>query len=313
MDPEVPRQLLLSVSEEQKVSNETDPEVPGQPLLSVSDDEEVFKFLKLDLCHNELNELHSLFWLVSTRDSSHIAPLHDQIRKGREIVVTEDPGLHLLWYYDRVFIKPLPPYLTSHAFWKEFLCRKDSADLRKAALGYVRSYYHLIKSQSDFNVAEKKKLIAKDVDAKALLHFLHSFKSVSDNDVTRRYEYGELRLSRINLYIKVYKFKLFYRKMQWQYSDYLSGLVAPFVFTFALVSAALSAMQVVLAAQQSDGNQTRGWQKFTSVSQWSAVVFLILIAMCTLFFPFIISILLLRELFFALGCSFSRRKVGRTH
>jgi hypothetical protein len=304
---------LLSVSEEKVSKNETDPEVPGQPLLLVSEEQKVLDFLADDLCHEDLNSLYPIFWLVSTRKSNHISPLHNQIIRGREIVVTEDPGLHLLWYYDRVFIKPLPPYLTSHAFWKEFLCRESSADLRKAALGYVRSYRHLIKSQSDFNVAEEKKLIAKGVDAKALLRFLHSFESVSDDDVTLRYNYGELRLSRINLYIRFYKRRLFYRKMQWQYSDYLSSLVAPFVFAFALVSTALSAMQVVLAAQQPNGNQTHGWQKFTSVSQWSAVVFLILIAMCTLLFPFIVSVLLLRELLFALGCTSSRRKVGRTH
>jgi hypothetical protein len=280
-------------------------------LLSVSDEQKVLEFLARDLCHDHLNRLYPIFWLVSTQRSDHISALHEQIVRGREIVVTEDPGLHLLWYFDRVFIKPLPPYLTSHAFWKEFLCRESSADLRRAALGYVRSYCYLIKSQSDFNIAEEKKLIAKGVDAKALLRFLHSFESVSDDDVTLRYKYGELRLSRINLYIRFYERRFFYRKMQWQYSDYLNGLVAPFVFAFALVSTALSAMQVVLAAQQPNENQTHGWHKFTSVSQWSAVVFLILIVICTLFFPFVVCILLLRELCFALR--YRWKKVGRTH
>jgi hypothetical protein len=281
-------------------------------LLSVFEEQKVLDFLARDLCHDHLNRLYPIFWLVSTPRSDHISPLHDQIVRGRDIVITEDPGLHLLWYYDRVFIKPLPPYLTSHAFWKEFLCRESSADLRRAALGFVRSYCYLIKSQSDFYIAEEKKLIAKGVDMKALLHFLRSFESASDDDVTLRYKHGELRLSRINFYIKFYECQLFYRKMQWQYSDYLNSVVAPLVFTFALVSVALSAMQVVLAAQQSNGNQTHGWQKFTSVSQWSAVVFLILVAMCTLFFPSMVGILLLRELFFALGCRFRRQKVGRT-
>ena len=298
-----------------KSRNETDPypEIPGQPLLSVSEDEKVLDFLACDLRHDHLNTLYPIFWLVSTQKSDHISALHEQIVRGRTVVVTEDPGLHLLWYYDRVFIKPLPPYLTSHAFWKEFLCRESSADLRKAALGYVRSYCYLIKSQSDFNVAEEKKLIAEGVNAKDLLRFLHSFKSVSDDEVTLRYKYGELRLSRINFYIKFYERRLFYKQMQWQYSDYINTFVAPLVFTFALVSVALSAMQVVLAAQQPNVNQTHGWQKFTSVSQWSAVVFLILIAMSTLFLSSIVCTLLLREFLFALGCSFRRREVGRTH
>jgi hypothetical protein len=41
--------------------------------------------------------------------------------KRREIVVTEDPRLHLVWIYDRVFIKPLPKYLLSHDFWQIYL------------------------------------------------------------------------------------------------------------------------------------------------------------------------------------------------
>jgi hypothetical protein len=277
--------------------------VPGQPLLPLSNEKKILEFLGRDLCHDHLNRLYPLFWLVATQKSDHISSLHEQILRGREIVITEDPGLHLLWYYNRVFIKPLPPYLTSHAFWKEFLCRESSADLRRAALGYMRSYVHLIKCQSDINVAKEKKLIniGRNLDDEALLRFLHSFESVSDQDVTPRYQYGELRLSRINLYIKFYEGRLHYRKMHWQYGDYLSSFVTPFAFVFALVSAALSAMQVVLAAQPLNGNQTHGWQSLTSISQWSAVVFLILIATCTLVFPFVVCVLLLRELLYALG------------
>ena len=275
--------------------------MPGRPLLPLSGETKILEFLERDLCHDHLNRLYPLLWLVATQRSDHISALHEQIVRGREIIVTEDPGLHLLWYHNRVFIKPLPPCLTSHAFWKEFLCRESSAELRKAALGYMRSYFHLIKCQSDINVAKEKKLINKDLDDEALLRFLHSFKSVSDNEVTRRYRYGELRLSRINLYIKFYEFRLYYRKMHWEYSDYLSSFVTPFAFIFALVSAALSAMQVVLAAQPPNGNQTRPWQDFTSASQWSAVVFLLLIVTCILVFPFVVCVLLLRELLFALG------------
>ncbi|KAI0276469.1 hypothetical protein BGY98DRAFT_700414 [Russula aff. rugulosa BPL654] len=79
----------------------------------------------------------------------------------------------------------------------------------------------------------------------ALLLFLRSFGSVSDGDVTPRYRYGELSLGRINFYIKFYERRFFYRKVIWQYRD-------------LAVSVALAAngMQVVLAAQQPNGNQT---------------------------------------------------------
>ena len=77
----------------------------------------------------------------------------------------------------------------------------------------------------------------------ALLPFLRSFGSVSDGDVTPRYRYGELSLGRINFYTKFYERRFFYRKVIWQYRD-------------LAVSVALAAMQVVLAAQQPNGNQT---------------------------------------------------------
>ena len=313
---------LLFISSKISVKNvEMDPCVPGRPLLPLTEEKKILGFLESDLCHDDLNRLYPLFWLLATQKSDHISSLHEQIVKGREIVITEDPGLHLLWYHNRVFIKPLPPCLTSHAFWKEFLCRESSAELRKAALGYMRSYVHLIKCQSDINVAKEKQLIniGKDLDDKALLRFLHSFESVLDKDVTPRYRYGELRLSRINHYIKFYQRRLYYRKVHWHIGDYLSNFVTPFAFVFALVSAALSAMQVVLAAQPPNGNQTHGWQRFTSASQWSAVVFLILIATCTLAFPSVVSFLLLRELLFALGHRYRRssgtheRKGERIH
>jgi hypothetical protein len=143
-----------------------------------------------------------MFWLLAKPDHSHISPLHHQKVRGREIVITEQPGLHLVWYYDRVFNKPLPSYLTNYAFWKHYLSRNDSdtAALRKAALGYLRSYYHLIRHQSDFDMAMEKKLIHPKWEFHELLNFLKNFRSVVE-EVSPRFRYGELRLSRLNFII----------------------------------------------------------------------------------------------------------------
>src|ERR1700742_4518037 len=113
-----------------KTSNgEVDPCIPGQPLLSISREKDVYKFMAGDLLHDRLNDLYPIMWLIATQRNDHISALHAQIVKGRNIIITEDPGLHLLWYYDRVFIKPLPPYLTSRTIWSHFLCHEDSAEL----------------------------------------------------------------------------------------------------------------------------------------------------------------------------------------
>jgi hypothetical protein len=225
---------------------------PGHPLLPVDNRQRVLDFLARDILHDKLNRLSPIFWLLATPYSSHISALHHQIVRGRDIVITENPGLHLLWYCDKVYIKPLPPYLTNYAFWKLYLSGDTPASsaLRQAALGYMRSYYYLIQHRSDFDVAVEKKLINATTDFVELLYFLQYLRDISDDEVTPRFRYGELRLSRLNLYSKFYLFEVHYHKVMGNYSSYLAEIVAPFLFVFAAVSVALGAMQVVLAVEQ---------------------------------------------------------------
>ncbi|KAJ4489637.1 hypothetical protein C8J55DRAFT_422051 [Lentinula edodes] len=290
--------------------SEEDPCVPGQPLLKISMAQEIHEFLQTDLLHDDLNDLAPFMWLLAVQKSEHVSRMHEQLVRGRRIILTEDPGRHLLWYYDRVFIKPLPTYLTNYAFWKQFLCDDGVRDVqrgkevRKAALGFVRSYAFLIKSLSDIEIAKNHRLIPNDLDGGAILRFLDLFrKGVYDEDTTPRYHYGELRLQRLNLY-SLFKFKLYYRKTYGQYSDLIQGLVAPFVFIFAMVSVALSAMQVALAVRQGvvGGNgDSHSWQVFAAVSQWFSIICLSLTLGCIVMVLLAVLVLLLRELVYALG------------
>ena len=67
---------------------------------------------------------------------------------GREIVVTEHPGLHLIWYHDRIFVKPIPVYMLSRAFW-EYIAEADQG-VSRACLGFMRTYCYLIRYDVDF-------------------------------------------------------------------------------------------------------------------------------------------------------------------
>jgi hypothetical protein len=212
-------------------------------------------------------------------------------------VITEDPELHLLWSTDKIYIKPLPQYLMNYAFWKCFLS-EATPDLRKAALGYVRSYYYLILHQSDFDIAIEKKLIYSTMDFAGVLYFLRSFRDIGDDAVTPRYHYGELRLSRLNFFSRVYRFELFNREVHWRYDDYFAQIIAPTVFIFATVSVALAAMQVVLAAEQLGHTST--WMAFIFTSQWYSVTCLFLAAACSIFFPTMVCIFLIKEFAYAL-------------
>jgi len=164
----------------------------------------------------------------------------------------------------------------------------------------MRSYFYLIRHQSDFDIALEKKLISSTTDFNELLYFLRFFGDIGDDVVTPRYQYGELRLSRLNLYTKFYLLEAHYHKVMGQYGPYLARVVTPFLFVFATVSVALAAMQVILAVEQIGGSNGTTWPTFISVSRGFSVACLVLILFSAIFVPGVACFFLLRELVFAL-------------
>ncbi|KAK2037163.1 hypothetical protein LZ31DRAFT_612891 [Colletotrichum somersetense] len=81
-----------------------------------------------------------MLFLVSKR--SNISPLHHQAIKGRKIVITERPDLHLVWYYERILIKPVPSCLLNFSFFDIFL--GPGCHRRSAASGFLRTYASLV-------------------------------------------------------------------------------------------------------------------------------------------------------------------------
>ena len=85
--------------------------------------------------------------------------------KGRSIVIAEQPELHCTLKYDRVFVKPVPPYQLSWDFWHLYFINESSclgatrSDLRRSALGFLRTYAYLIKHPSDYRLARAHHLI----------------------------------------------------------------------------------------------------------------------------------------------------------
>ncbi|KAK4991375.1 hypothetical protein LTR66_006560 [Elasticomyces elasticus] len=196
--------------------------------------------------------------VMSTQSSANVNPLHRQRVKGREIVVTEDPRLHLVWIHDRIFIKPLPRYLLSHAFWERFLLRElppladDRHKIRRAAMGYLRTYSYLIRHESDLVIAQQDhlRLVPKDVTWTQFCGFISALVDIKDTDVSGRYCYGELRLSRLNLYAPLLFRTFHYKQVYGQYGDYFARLYGPVLFVFAVLSTVLNAMQVEMAVEQ---------------------------------------------------------------
>jgi hypothetical protein len=230
--------------------------LPDQPALSLRDTDRLWAFLEKDLVPNDLERIASRLWIMTTPSSANINPLHRQQVKGRDIVITEEPRLHLLWIHNRIFVKPLPRYLISFGFWNLFLridacklsCERDN--VRKAALGFIRTYRHLIQSESDFFIAQRIKLIPEGIDWPAFARFVFELEKIEDFDTSERYTYGEIRLTRLNFYAPFLLGKFYYEQVHGQYADYFGRLYGPILFVFAILSTALNSMQVELATDE---------------------------------------------------------------
>jgi hypothetical protein len=102
----------------------------------------------------------------------------------------------------------------------------------------LRTYRYVIQHKSDFVIAQKDglSLVPKDVSWIQFCFFISDFTSFQDGDVSSRYCYSELRLSRLNLYASVFLQRFYYEQVHWQYSDYFARLYGPILFIFAVVS-----------------------------------------------------------------------------
>lgn len=257
--------------------------LPGNPRIRLDDLSQLNSFINKEFNLGDLNKLAPHLWLMSKHDGGNISPLHRQFVKGRKIVITEDFRLHLVWYYDRIFIKPLPQYITSHAFWSEFLIPHQSnptkalaqrEKISKAALGYLRTYSYLITHESDFHIAQEQRLIPKDVTWTQLSNFMSRFGSITDDEVAPRFHYGELRLTRLNFYTKLILHKRNFQRVHSQYGTYFATFYGPLLFTFATLSLLLNAMQVEMGVEQVNVNGQ--WLGFWDLCRGFSVACLVL-------------------------------------
>lgn len=287
--------------------------LPGEPRIHLNDPD-IGKHLKSELITEDLDRLEPYLWLLAKQDSTHISSLTDQVVRGRKIIITEKPELHLIWYYDRVFIKPLPKYLLSHAFWEFYLLSPHSPieeslrkDITRAARGFLRSYDHLIKHKSDFTLAkdDKHRLLPKNVTYTSFINLIKSCE-VDENIVSKRYKFGELRLTRLNFWSKIFLGRFTYHKVEGQYGAYFARYYAPILFAFGVFSVLLSAMQVALAVQtivESD----ESWMTFAKVSRGFSVFTVFFVALVISFLLFALIALSSREVIYALKDLYHKR------
>ena len=262
----------------------------GEPLSSVA----VNDFLQREVNAPILNELYPYLWLVAKRFGNHIDALHKHRIQKRNITIAEDPALHLAYYYDTLYLKPIPQCLFNYAFWKEYLLPSKSdcpgaqqvfdidsnSRICRAALGYLRSYSFLVQHESGFLIAQRADLIPKDISYHDFRRFILPFRSIPDEDVSPRYHFGQFSFTRLTFVVHLLRPPFLggkmipsYHKPYWQGGDYLRRFGTPLVFLFAAFSVILSAMQVTLAALGQDA-----WPAFTRASWVFSVAVIMLVA-----------------------------------
>lgn len=240
-----------------------------------------------EITTERLDSLVSHLWLAGLPNCAR--PLHRQQLLGREIVITEDPNEHLIWHEKRIFIKPLPLFLVDIKCWTEVVCK--NVELHKAACGLLLSYAWIIRHPSDLRIAHEKGLLPASMDWKVWTDLVNDFLSHIDlqslSAVSPRYQYGELRLSRLNKICYIWRFT--WRHICWGYipiptwySEFFTRNFTWLLAVFAVVSVALSAMQVGLSTTYSGGSFNKASYGFTVAS-----LFAILVAAVALFMVWI--------------------------
>jgi hypothetical protein len=261
----------------------------------------VREFMVRDLDVTRLNKIHKHLWLAGLPWASRA--LHNQVRVGREIRITESADLHLVWRDNVVTLKPLPDYLLDYWTWVDTLCKDE--DLFRSARGFLYSYTWLIRSKSDLRIAHAKGLISESIQWEHWAPFSAAIVSRIQQDpssINLRYNYGELRLKRLNLIYRfshVGNFKTMIRGYEYgyhQYSTYFERNFKWVLTAIIYITVVLTAMQVGLATTELNGNAM-----FNRVS-YGFTLFSILSPLITLFVGAIImAILAVFNLRHALG------------
>ncbi|PQE14725.1 glycosyltransferase family 28 domain-containing protein [Rutstroemia sp. NJR-2017a BBW] len=277
------------------------------PINTVTEATATRKRYMREYSQQKLNNIHSHLWSAGSKDN--INALHHQKVLCREVILSERSDLHLVWFDRIIYIKPLPISFLNHNFINTIVL--PDANLYSNILGFLYSYAMLIQHASDLSLAHDLGLISKKVEWKLWREFRTTFiDNLSSNRVPRtlmnkRFEYGELRLARLN-----YIYRLSFRGLKYftthcEYTTYLQEYTAAGITLFAFVTVALTAMQVIVG-------MNRVSQALIETSYRFSIVVLFVVAIFSVAVSFIFIILFLGNAILAINNSFFRIALGST-
>lgn len=229
--------------------------VPGEPALA-PDPRIVGEFLERELATPLLDQLSKNLWVFARASGRHIDAIHCHRIMGREIVPVEDPKLHLIWKSDMIYLKPIPECLLNYHFWLVALAECDPPNLRPQATGFLRSYAFLIQHRLDFELAKNLYLIPKDVSWDSWAMFIRFFCDLEDWKVSKRYHFGQIRLSRLHWLVRLTQpeaadFSMFYVLPYISIGSFIHDMQGPLSFLFGSTTVVLASLQLLTASDYS--------------------------------------------------------------
>jgi hypothetical protein len=309
-----PRERTLRlVNSSNNLSGSRPNRLPGSPHVELSDTAGILKQTHVDVTTEDFNKFARKNRNKISFNSDPISSLTKNIVLGRQIVISEDVGLHCIWDDDRIFFKPIPYYLLSYGFWSWLLRAdlesKEIGDYRNgqdeskeikaspthleereniitSACGLLRTYTHIIRYRSDFDIAARAGLVPIDATFEDLILFLEPFKDLPDSMISDRWCYGEIQLQTLNMVSFFTRLKPYHRLHRNRYNAFFLRYYGPTLFVFATFSVALSAMQVALAVRAgeaptegvTDGGLGGSWRSMGYAFRWFSLYSMIFAA-----------------------------------
>lgn len=279
---------------------------------------DVSTFLRNELSLGRLDTMLQHLWFAGAKRAPR--QLHFQVAVGQEVLLVDRMDLHLMWANDgKLFLKPIPSFLLDSAFRQKYLaCAYDCAcqdpftvpfrgnldhpppscrdELRKVAQGFLYTYACLITSETDFFIAQEKRLLPRKSDGTTIewSEWKSMARSILNGhepeNVHPRFLRAELRLSRINTISRFTRFPPFqsYHRGWNNYSSFYRDNLAWMAAATVFVAVVLAAMQVGLATErlQNDAhfqNASYGFTVFCILGTTCVLIVMVLGALLKFF------------------------------
>ena len=180
----------------------------------------------------------------------------------------------------------------------------------------MRTYAYLVRYESDFSIAQEKGLIPRNelssnvqdlITWESFAELIATFDRYGDEDVCPRYYFGELRLTRLNFWSRIFLRKLTYHHIDAQWGPFLSSFMTPFLAMFAVITIFLNAMQVGLAAQAIESPYSSPGS-FVSFSGYFAIFAMVCAALTVFSVVLLMVVMLLHDICFAIRITWEKKR-----